>query len=370
MQSMSHARPRLAELQSDGLTWIHLEAPTHDEAQLLAARFGWHPLDVEDVLSRRERPKVDVYSEEESAGYLFAVLHFPVYNANVGRLDAGELDVFVGPDYLVTLPTVELRPVTRLFERCYTNEELRQQPLLARLGPAALRAARRPLRLLLPDPRQDRAEAAADRRGDRRDHAAREGARARHPQGEAGDHLVPQDRAPAASDAAAARARRRALPAAGPRALLRRHRRRERAHLGQRSTTTRKSSRRSRTRTSRSISHQQNDILLRAHDLQRRDAAADVHHRLLRDERPLPGLRQPERLLRDDRADGRGRSSACSASSAGSAGSRAWSACGRRGGSSTCRARTSRTAASSAARPRATTRSSSSCTAASARSCC
>src|SRR5712691_12939871 len=66
-------RPRLAELQSDGLTWIQLEAPTHDEAQLLAARFGWHPLDVEDVLSRRERPKVDVYSEEESAGYLFAV---------------------------------------------------------------------------------------------------------------------------------------------------------------------------------------------------------------------------------------------------------------------------------------------------------
>jgi len=119
-------RPRLAELQSEGLTWLHLEAPSHEEAQLLAARFGWHPLDVEDVLSRRERPKVDSYTEEESAGYLFAVLHFPVYNAAVGRLDAGELDVFLGPDYLVTLPNVELKPVTRLFERCYTNEEFRR----------------------------------------------------------------------------------------------------------------------------------------------------------------------------------------------------------------------------------------------------
>jgi magnesium transporter len=119
-------RPRLAELQSDGLTWIHLEAPSHEEAQLLAARFGWHPLDVEDVLSRRERPKVDSYTEEESAGYLFAVLHFPVYNAAVGRLDAGELDMFLGPDYLVTLPTVEIKPVTRLFERCYANEEFRR----------------------------------------------------------------------------------------------------------------------------------------------------------------------------------------------------------------------------------------------------
>ncbi|MDX6486490.1 MAG: magnesium transporter [Gaiellaceae bacterium] len=119
-------RPRLAELQSEGLTWLHLEAPSHDEAQLLAARFGWHPLDVEDVLSRRERPKVDSYTEEESAGYLFAVLHFPVYNAAVGRLDAGELDIFLGPDYLVTLPNVELKPVTRLFERCYANEEFRR----------------------------------------------------------------------------------------------------------------------------------------------------------------------------------------------------------------------------------------------------
>jgi magnesium transporter len=118
-------RPRLAELQSEGLTWLHLEAPSHEEAQLLAARFGWHPLDVEDVLSRRERPKVDSYTEEESAGYLFAVLHFPVYNAAVGRLDAGELDIFLGPDYLVTLPNVELKPVTRLFERCYTSEEFR-----------------------------------------------------------------------------------------------------------------------------------------------------------------------------------------------------------------------------------------------------
>jgi magnesium transporter len=120
------SRPRLAELQSDGLTWLHLEAPSHEEAQLLAARFGWHPLDVEDVLSRRERPKVDSYTEEESAGYLFAVLHFPVYNAAVGRLDAGELDIFLGPDYLVTLPNVELKPVTRLFERCYASEEFRR----------------------------------------------------------------------------------------------------------------------------------------------------------------------------------------------------------------------------------------------------
>jgi magnesium transporter len=116
---------RARELESDGLTWIHLDAPAHRDVTDLADRFGWHPLDVEDVLSRRERPKVDHYTEVDAGGYLFAVLHFPVYDANVGRLNAGELDVFVGHNYIVTLPMVELRPVSRLLQRVTENDELR-----------------------------------------------------------------------------------------------------------------------------------------------------------------------------------------------------------------------------------------------------
>src|SRR5436853_5526055 len=116
------ARP--AELSAAGLTWIHLDSPSLESAQELADRFGWHPLDVEDVMSKRQRPKVDDYADE---GYLFGVLHFPVYDRSIQRLNAAELDVFVGPDYLVTLPTVELKPVSRLYERCEENEAFREQ---------------------------------------------------------------------------------------------------------------------------------------------------------------------------------------------------------------------------------------------------
>src|SRR6478752_231700 len=124
-QAVVEARPREpAELTAAGLTWIHLDAPTLDEAQSLAERFGWHPLDVEDVLSRRQRPKVDDYADE---GYLFAVLHFPAYDRSIQRLNAVELDVFVGPDYLVTLPTAELKPLSRLFSRCEEDEAYREQ---------------------------------------------------------------------------------------------------------------------------------------------------------------------------------------------------------------------------------------------------
>jgi magnesium transporter len=117
-------RQRPRELNTAGLTWIHVDAPTKDEAEELAERFGWHALDVEDVLSKRQRPKVDDYVEE---GYLFAVLHFPVYDSSIGRLNAAEIDIFLGPDYLVTLPAVELLPVTRLFRRCSEDDALREQ---------------------------------------------------------------------------------------------------------------------------------------------------------------------------------------------------------------------------------------------------
>jgi magnesium transporter len=93
-----------------------------DPGQALGGRFGWHELDVEDVLSKRQRPKIDEYPE-----YLFGVLHFPVYDKAIQRLNAAELDFFLGSDYLVTLPNVELLPVTRLFHRCEEDERLREE---------------------------------------------------------------------------------------------------------------------------------------------------------------------------------------------------------------------------------------------------
>jgi magnesium transporter len=117
--------PRVAELSADGLTWIHLDPPIDPETvNGLRERFGWHPLDVEDVMSKRQRPKVDDYVDD---GYLFGVLHFPAYDKNVQRLNAGELDFFLGPDYLVTISNVDLLPVTRLFNHVQEDERFREQ---------------------------------------------------------------------------------------------------------------------------------------------------------------------------------------------------------------------------------------------------
>jgi magnesium transporter len=114
--------PRISELSANGLTWIHVDQPGPLEAALLADRFGFHELDVEDILSKRQRPKIDEYES-----YLFIVLHFPFYDKTVQRLNAAELDMFIGPDFLITLPNVELLPVTYLFRRCEEDPERRDE---------------------------------------------------------------------------------------------------------------------------------------------------------------------------------------------------------------------------------------------------
>jgi magnesium transporter len=114
--------PRIAELSANGLTWIHVDEPGPLEAAALAERFGFHDLDVEDVLSKRQRPKIDEYES-----YIFIVLHFPIYDKSVQRLNAAELDVFLGADFLITLPNAELLPVNHLFNRCETDPVLREE---------------------------------------------------------------------------------------------------------------------------------------------------------------------------------------------------------------------------------------------------
>jgi len=109
---------------ADGQTlrWVNIERPTQADRAWLEEHFDFHALDYEDVYSRNQRPKVDEYDD-----YLFVVLHFPVFDKTVGRLNAAELDIFVGPDFLVTLPNQPLPPVEYLFERLRTREDLRDQ---------------------------------------------------------------------------------------------------------------------------------------------------------------------------------------------------------------------------------------------------
>ena len=113
--------PRVDIVSSPGLRWINIERPRALEQTWLEEHFDFHALDYEDVRSRNQRPKVDEYDD-----YLFIVLHFPRYDKNVARLNGAEIDIFVGPDFLITLPNEPLQTIEYLFQSCRRNEELRE----------------------------------------------------------------------------------------------------------------------------------------------------------------------------------------------------------------------------------------------------
>src|SRR3954464_174929 len=113
--------PNVEVIEAEGLRWINIERPRQIDRAWLEEHFDFHPLDYEDVFSRNQRPKVDEYD-----GYLFVVLHFAVYDKRVNRLNAAEVDIFVGPDFLITIPNENLQPLQSLFERCRSSEDVRE----------------------------------------------------------------------------------------------------------------------------------------------------------------------------------------------------------------------------------------------------
>jgi magnesium transporter len=108
-------------ISASGVRWLHLERPREADREWLEREFGFHPLAIEDVASRNQRPKLDAYDD-----YLFIVLHFPVFDKPSGRLLTAELDLFVGPDFLITLPDQTLPPLAAMFERYREREEVRE----------------------------------------------------------------------------------------------------------------------------------------------------------------------------------------------------------------------------------------------------
>jgi len=106
----------------NNLTWVNIERPTERETEYLAQNYPFHPLDLDDCLSRIQRPKIDEYKE-----YLFLVLHFPVFNRETRATTPSQVSVFIGENYLITLHKGELKPLVKLFRECEIEEEAREE---------------------------------------------------------------------------------------------------------------------------------------------------------------------------------------------------------------------------------------------------
>ncbi|MBT2585940.1 magnesium/cobalt transporter CorA [Arthrobacter sp. ISL-95] len=110
-----------------GMAWIGLYRPTNDEMAAVAQEFGLHGLAVEDAVSAHQRPKLERYDHN-----LFTVLRPARYLDDTETVEFGELHVFTGPNFVVTIRHAETGGVARVRKR------LEERPDLLRHGPEAV----------------------------------------------------------------------------------------------------------------------------------------------------------------------------------------------------------------------------------------
>ncbi len=104
------------------LTWVNIQSPSERETEWLAENYNFNQLALDDCLSRKQIPKIDVFP-----GYLFFVFHFPMYDKATRIASKRQWSAFIGENFLVTIHTGELKTLVALFRDCQANEDAREE---------------------------------------------------------------------------------------------------------------------------------------------------------------------------------------------------------------------------------------------------
>ncbi|CAM5545980.1 Magnesium transport protein CorA OS=Streptomyces alboniger OX=132473 GN=corA PE=3 SV=1 [Streptomyces alboniger] len=116
-----------ARTTGDAFVWIGLHEPTAAEFDKVSEEFALHPLAVEDALKAHQRPKLEVYDDS-----LFMVLKPVVYEPDSDTVSSGEVMVFVGDSFVVTVRHGEGAPLGAVRHR------LEAEPEVLRHGPTSV----------------------------------------------------------------------------------------------------------------------------------------------------------------------------------------------------------------------------------------
>ena len=110
-----------------GVAWVGLYRPTLEEFTAVTREFGLHELAVEDAVSAHQRPKLDRYDDT-----LFCVLRPARYVDETETVEFGEIHVFAGPRFVITVRHSEAPDLAAV------RQDLEARPDLLRRGPFAI----------------------------------------------------------------------------------------------------------------------------------------------------------------------------------------------------------------------------------------
>lgn len=105
------------------ITWIDVRNPTRREISQLAEKYPFHPLHLEDCISKGQFPKIEQNDEDK---YLFLLLRFPRYSAREEKIIISQICFFLGQNYLVTIHEDTTDTISNIFKSCEENSKQRE----------------------------------------------------------------------------------------------------------------------------------------------------------------------------------------------------------------------------------------------------
>ncbi len=128
----SNIERKIQEINGDRFVWIDMQNPDRNDVELLAEKYHFHSLNIEDCMTKFELPKLDKYEE-----HFFAILHFPPLSQRA-VIKNSQLSVFIGKDFLVTVHQGDLTPLIELINTCKTGSDEQRRDRLLNMSPGFL----------------------------------------------------------------------------------------------------------------------------------------------------------------------------------------------------------------------------------------
>ena len=110
-------------IQNKKITWVNIINPNRRLISKLAQEYPFHPLHLEDCISKAQFPKIETSEEDK---YLFLLLRLPHINTDLDRITINQICLFLGKDYLVTIHEDATDEISKIFNDCSQNPEKKE----------------------------------------------------------------------------------------------------------------------------------------------------------------------------------------------------------------------------------------------------
>ena len=119
----AQGKSKMQTIQYKQITWVDIINPSRRAISELAQKYPFHPLHLEDTLSKAQFPKIEQSDEDK---YLFLLLKFPQLDKKLDKIIVSQLMFFLGENYLVTIHDDPNDAISNIFNDCQENKAERK----------------------------------------------------------------------------------------------------------------------------------------------------------------------------------------------------------------------------------------------------